>query len=117
MDEKPERRRIYEEMGDVEFMTEFFKFFGPRRAMQLMGWAVLWGVKGVEVGPEFREKLKVQGISQATAYRASLDFRRFRDFVEYRVGHPVTMDEIVAELRNSNGDDLLNSENAKPVVS
>lgn len=109
-DVKPERRRLIAEVGTVEFMSELFSFFGPHRALQLMGWAVLWGVTGVENGPEFRAKLKERGISQATAYRASLDFRRFRDHVEFRMGHPVTMEEVLSELKSTDGVQLLASQ-------
>jgi hypothetical protein len=110
-EQQPERARVLEEVGTVEFMTEFFKFFGPHRALQLMGWAVLWGVTGVENSPEFRARLKERGISQATAYRASLDFRRFREWVEHRVGHPVTMEELLTELKATDGQEFLASRN------
>ncbi len=36
-EQKPERRRVLDEVGAVEFMSEFFKFFGTGRALQLLG--------------------------------------------------------------------------------
>ncbi len=99
-----ERRRILDEVGTVEFMGEFFKFFGTGRALQLLGWAALWGVQGVENGPAFREELKRRGISRATAYRASLDFRRFRQFVEFRIGSPVTTEELLNDLQQAENE-------------
>lgn len=99
LNENPERRRIFEEVGEVEFMTEFFRFFGPHRALQLIGWAVVWGVRGIENTPEFREQLKAQGISRSTAYTAAMDFRRFKEWVEYRVGHPITDEELMRDLQ------------------
>ncbi len=96
-----ERRRILDEVGTVEFMGEFFKFFGTGRALQLLGWAALWGVQGVENGPAFREEMKKRGISRATTYRAALDFRRFRQFVEFRVGHPMTTEELLQDLKQA----------------
>ncbi len=98
-EEQQGRRRILDEVGAVEFMSEFFKFFGTGRALTLIGWVTLWGVQGIENGPEFREELKKRGISRATAYRAALDFRRFRQFVEFRVGHPVTTEELLQEFK------------------
>lgn len=100
-DQPLERRRILDEVGAVEFMSEFFKFFGTGRALQLIGWAAMWGVQGVENGPAFREEMKRRGISRATAYRASLDLRRFRQFVEFRVGHPVTTEELLQDLEQA----------------
>jgi hypothetical protein len=100
-EQRPERRRVLDEVGTVEFMSEFFKFFGTGRGLQLLGWVALWGVQGIENGPAFREELKRRGISRATAYRASLDLRRFRQFVEFRVGHPVTNEELLEDLKQA----------------
>jgi hypothetical protein len=100
-EQQPKPGRVLDELGAVGFMTEFFRFFGTGRALQLIGWAALWGVQGVENGPEFREELQRRGISRATAYRAALDFRRFKQFVEARAGHPVTNEELIADLEQA----------------
>jgi hypothetical protein len=93
-----EKRRDVDEVGDAEFLSEFVSFFGAKRAVQLAGWAVLWGATGVENGPEFRRKLEVQGLSRATAYRASFDFRRFKEHLEAKEGRPVPMAWLVSTL-------------------
>jgi hypothetical protein len=93
-----EKRREIDEVGDAEFLSEFVSFFGAKRAVQLAGWAVLWGVSGVENGPEFRRRLEAQGLSRATAYRASFDFRRFKEHLEAKDGRPVPMAWLVSTL-------------------
>lgn len=93
-----EKKRDFEEVGDAELLSEFISFFGAKRAVQLAGWAVLWGVTGIENGPEFRRKLEAQGLSRATAYRASLDFRRFKEHLEAKDGRVVPMAWLVATL-------------------
>jgi hypothetical protein len=93
-----EKGRDVEQVGNAEFLSEFVSFFGAKRAVQLAGWAVLWGVTGVENGLEFRRRLEAQGLSRATAYRASLDFRRFKEHLEAKEGHPVPMAWVVSTL-------------------
>ncbi len=93
-----EKKRDVDEVGDGELLSEFVSFFGAKRAVQLAGWAVVWGVTGVQNGPEFRRRLKAQGLSRATAYRASLDFRRFKDHLEARHGRLVPMPWLIATL-------------------
>ncbi len=94
-------QRVLDELGPMGFMAEFFKYFGTARALQLIGWAALWGLQGVENGPEFRDHLSKLGVSQATSYRAAVDFRRFRQFLELRVGHPVTPQQLLDDLRDA----------------
>ncbi len=93
-----ENRRDVDEVGDAELLSEFVSFFGAKRAVQMAGWAFLWGVTGVENGPEFRRKLEAQGLSRATAYRAALDFRRFKEHLEANEGRPVAMAWLVGTL-------------------
>jgi hypothetical protein len=52
---------------------------GPKRAMELTGWAVVWGMNGETSGAELRRKLQAQGIAQSAAYRALDDYRRIGD--------------------------------------
>jgi hypothetical protein len=92
------KKRGVDEVGDAELLSEFITFFGAKRAVQLAGWAVLWGVTGVENGPEFRRKLEAQGLSRATAYRAAFDFRRFKEHLEAKEGRPVPMAWLVRAL-------------------
>lgn len=89
---------ILDGMSGTEFLREFVGFFGAHRAASLVGWAILWGVQGIENGPEFRAKLEAEGLSRATVYRASADFRRFRDHLESVYHVPVPFDRIVSKL-------------------
>jgi len=94
----PERRDL-DDVGGVEVVTELFKMFGPKRGAELVGWAVLWGVSGVQDMKALREDLEARGLSQATAYKALADFRRLRERLEEKEHRPLTMPEIIHRLR------------------
>lgn len=89
---------ILDNMTQAEFIAEFVKFFGAQRAATLVGWAVLWGVQGIENGSDYRAKLEGQGLSRSTAFRASADFRRFREHLEDRYSMAVPYDSIFRKL-------------------
>lgn len=89
---------ILDGMSGADFIAEFVGFFGPQRAAALVGWAIIWGVRGIENGPEYRSMLEAQGLSRSTAFRASADFRRFRDHLEEKYSMPVPYDRIVRKL-------------------
>ena len=96
-----EKKRDVDDVGHIEFFTEFVKYFGLKRAVYLTGWAVLWGVAGVENGPEFREKLKAQGVSRATAFRIAQDFRRFQEHLEAKEGRSWAAPDLVSAILRS----------------
>jgi hypothetical protein len=82
-----EKTREIDSVGNVEFFAEFVKFFGTRRAMELAGWAVLWGVTGkVDNIVEYRQELIARGMARSSVYRATLDFRKFREYLEGKEG-------------------------------
>lgn len=89
---------LIDNMSDAEFFKEFVGFFGLKRALALAGWAVLFGVQGIENGPDYRAMLEAQGLSRSTAYRASADLRRFREHLEGQFHMPVPFDRIVRKL-------------------
>ncbi len=93
-----EKRREIDEVPGGELLSDFVEFFGVKRAVYLIGWLFLWGVTGVENGPDFRKKLAAQGVSRATAYRAALDFRRFGEHIETKEGRPFSMAWVVDTL-------------------
>ena len=52
---------------------------GFKRAAELMGWAVLWGLQGETSGLALRRRLEAEGMTYASAYRAINDFRKVGD--------------------------------------
>lgn len=89
---------IVDNMSDREFFDRFVGFFGLKRALSLAGWTILFGVAGIENGPEYRAMLEAKGLSRSTAYRASADLRRFRDHLEEEYSMQVPFDRIVRKL-------------------
>lgn len=90
MDEKRQAARndLIDSLSPVQLVGVMVEMFGVSHSLTLIGWAINWGVLGIENGPEFRAKLASEGISRATAYRASLDFRKLGDELEKRFGVP-----------------------------
>lgn len=60
----------------VEVMNDAVGF---KRAAELMGWAVLWGLAGETSGSALRQRLEDGGMTYGTAYRAINDFRKVGD--------------------------------------
>lgn len=63
------------ELGDMALFNEMLGLFGSRRTATLLGWALMWALKGVES----REGMLAIGLgSLQTRYRVLADYRRFR---------------------------------------
>jgi hypothetical protein len=92
-----ETKRNIDEVSDFEIFTELFKFFRSERAIQLIGWAVLWGVTN-EDPKKMREDLEQQGLSKSGTYRALADFRRFREHLEAKQNRPLKVVEVIQRL-------------------
>jgi hypothetical protein len=93
-----ETKRNIDEVSDLEIITELFKFFRTERAVQLIGWAVLWGVTNAEEPKKMREKLEQQGLSKSSTYRALADFRRFGEHLETKQNRPLKLVEVIQRL-------------------
>ena len=90
------------DVGDWELFTEFFRFFRHERAIQLIGWTVLWGVTGrVDDLAGLRRELEARGLSKSAVYRAAADFRRFREHLEALEHRPVSMAYLLRRLAAS----------------
>ena len=89
---------IVETMGSVEFLSLLSKRFGGRRATELIGWAILFGVGRIENGPKLRHALREAGYSESAFYRAAADWRKFAEYVEevYKVRY--TSEELVKKV-------------------
>jgi hypothetical protein len=94
-----EKNRDVDDVGAVELVSELFAVFGTRRAFALIGWATWWGVCGVTDLKELRLSLEARGLSYASAYRATAEFRKFRAHLESRENRPFSVAEAVQVLR------------------
>ncbi len=90
---------IIEKMGAFEFAKLFTECFPGRRATELIGWAFLFAVAGVENGPKLRHTLEDAGYSESAFYRALVDFRKFGEFVEKKYHSKMTVEQIVHKVR------------------
>ena len=86
---------VFDEIEDLTVFREMVAFFGLRRFMELVGWAVLWGVMGIKSVNEMRKELEEQGLSKSATYRAAADFRRLRVYLEEKYQRPVAMSEAI----------------------
>ncbi len=94
-----EKKREVDDVGPVEIVGELFNLFGTRRAVALIGWSTWWGVTGVTDVKELRLSLEARGLSYASAYRATADFRKFREYLESKEKRPFSVLEAVQVLR------------------
>lgn len=86
---------VFDEIEDLTVFREMVAFFGLRRFMELVGWAVLWGVMGIESVNELRKELEAQGLSKSATYRAAADFKRLRVYLEEKYQRPVGISEAI----------------------
>jgi hypothetical protein len=94
-----EKKRDVDDVGGVETVAELFNLFGTRRAVALIGWSTWWGVSGVTDLKELRLSLEARGLSYASAYRATADFRKFREYLESKEKREFSVLEAVQVLR------------------
>jgi hypothetical protein len=80
MNKKP--TRDIEDIPADEFFIEFVKFFGPERAMALIGWCLSFSLIGVYDPPKIRKELETKGCTKSSLYRALADLRRFGEHLE-----------------------------------
>jgi hypothetical protein len=92
-----ETKRNIDELSDLEIFTELFRFFRAERAIQLIGWGVLFGVANVDA-KAMREKLEQQGLSKSSTYRALADFRRFVEHLQEKQNRPLKLVEVIQRL-------------------
>jgi hypothetical protein len=92
-----ETKRNIDEVSDFEIWTELFTQFRTERAIQLIGWAVLWGITN-EDPKKMRENLEQQGLSKSATYRALADFQKLRQCLETKQNRPLKVVEVVQRL-------------------
>ena len=86
-------------VSDWEILKTMYELFGVRRCVELMGWAVLFALAGVDDLKALREKMEAEGLSERTAYRAAADFKRLKDALEDKVKRPVELTEVFEHVR------------------
>jgi hypothetical protein len=92
--------RDVDDVGGVEVMAELFSLFGTRRAVELIGWVVVWGVTGqINDLNSLREDMEARGLSKATAYRALVDFRKLREYLERKCDRVFSVAEVLATVK------------------
>jgi hypothetical protein len=98
-----EEKSVFDNMGEFEMLRELVKFFGAERTIELMGWAVLWGLTGVKSVNDLRHRLEEQGFSKSSTYRAASDLRRWKEHLEAKRGQPISLNEAVQEINTIRG--------------
>ena len=96
--EKQQRDQAFDTMSPVEFFKEMVSIFGVRRTTDLIGWAVLWGVMGIDDVSKMRKKMFAAGMSDRAGYRAAADFRKFGDHMMTTYQRKLEMKEIIAKI-------------------
>lgn len=75
-------RRI-DDIPDTEIIPLLVERFGFRRASQIVGYCVLWGLSGrVNDLAAYRSQLESNGLSRTSAFDVLKDLRDFRMWVE-----------------------------------
>lgn len=101
-DRTEEEKRLLDQAFDaltpVAFFKEMVGVFGVRRTTDLIGWAVLWGVMGIEDVPQMRKKMFAEGLSDRAGYRAAADFRKFGDHIMRTYLRRMGMKEIIEKI-------------------
>ena len=99
-------------VSDWEILKTMYQEFGVRRCVELMGWAVLFGLAGIDDLKSLREYMEQQGLSERTAYRAAADFKRLKDALEAKVNRRVELAEVFEHVRQETA-----AKNGRTVVS
>lgn len=94
-----EKRGDMRPVGDLELTLLMMEMFGTRRSMELVGWAVRWGLTGeADDIAGARRRLIEEGLGRSSVYRAMADFRLLRERIDATEGGAITMRELVGRL-------------------
>lgn len=86
-------------LSPLAFMAALQRFAGTRRMLEMVGFACLWGVVGVESVQGMRKQYDEAGLSQRAAYRCAADFQRFGTYLLETYGREVEMRQILRACR------------------
>lgn len=81
LEEQARLAELVDGLSPLRMMQVMNDTVGIKRGAELVGWAVLWGLKGEPSGRELRLRLEEKGMTEASAYRALADYRRLGDAI------------------------------------
>lgn len=89
-------------MNPFDFFRLMHECFSPVRVVELVGWAVIWGLQGVESVGEMRKSYENSGavIGRSAAYRAAGDYKLFADYILAQTGRQREMKDILRGMVN-----------------
>ena len=89
-------------MDPFDFFRLMHECFPPVRVVELVGWAVIWGLRGVESVGEMRKSYEDAGgvIGRSSAYRAAADYKFFADYILAQTGRQREMKDILRGMVN-----------------
>lgn len=87
------------ELTGAEMLAVMVQTVGHRRAMTMLGAAMVCGILGSEEWPAMGESLRRMGYSTAAIYKLRADFRLVGDRVEQVEGEGVGVMDLVARIR------------------
>ena len=99
--EKEKLDRVVDDLNPVAFFADMQECFGTRRMVELVGYAVLWGVIGVHDVAEMRRRHEEAGLSERGMYRAAADYKKFGTFLLEKHGRRVELKEMLRRMRGS----------------
>jgi hypothetical protein len=97
--EKKLVRDVVDDLNPVQFFADMQECFGTRRMVELVGYAVLWGVLGVEDVAAMRRRYEEAGLSRTGMFRAAADYKKLGDFLLKKHGRRVEMKELLRRMQ------------------
>jgi hypothetical protein len=76
-----EKRKL-DEYTETELIAAFFKYFGGRRAIGILGWCFVGSMSGASSPGELMRKLQAQGLSETAIYQSLWALRDFQEYIE-----------------------------------
>lgn len=76
-----EHRKL-SDYNDVDLMARFWKHFGGRRGVGILGWCFVGAMSGAEDPGTLRRELERRGLSKTALYQALDALREFQEDLE-----------------------------------
>jgi hypothetical protein len=93
-----ETKSVLDDMGGLDLTGEMVRYFGGKRATELIGWALLFGLSGFKTGGEMRAYLEAKGLSKSAMYRALADLKKFADDLDAEQGVKTAGQEVARKI-------------------
>jgi hypothetical protein len=92
--------RVVDALSPGEFFKSMRDCFGTRRMIELIGYAVLWGVLGVDDLGSMRRRYEEAGLSERSMYRAAADYKKFGDYLFREHNQRLELKEMLRRMQN-----------------